>query len=122
MRRRIRSILVAGATAILVFASGPGGGALAQESPPESAGILPPPPFVMRVHYEEIADIEGLVRYDVWETNNLEEKYVLVSGDENIYRELRAAGWRVEIDDEATANLRQPAIPALHSAFRLQRI
>ena len=61
--------------------------------------------FVARVYYDTIADLEALATYDMWEFNNLQEQYVLVSMDDAIYNELTKAGWRVVIDSEATAQL-----------------
>jgi carboxypeptidase T len=69
----------------------------------DPAGILPDGDFVVRAYYDEIADIEGLVDYDLWEYNNLEEKYVLVGLDLVGYESLLVAGWHLELDEEATA-------------------
>ncbi|MCI0395327.1 MAG: hypothetical protein L0332_12370 [Chloroflexi bacterium] len=60
---------------------------------------------VARVYYQEIADIERLAEYDVWEYNNLREKYVLVALNEEQYQELVEAGWRLEIDVAATEEM-----------------
>lgn len=69
----------------------------------DPAGELPDGGFVVRAYYDEIEDIQGLVEYDLWEYNNLEEKYVLVGMDLVGYESLRAGGWRLELDEEATA-------------------
>jgi hypothetical protein len=58
---------------------------------------------VARVYYEAISDIEKLMDYDVWEYNNLAEKYVLVGLSPAQYRQLAAEGWRLEIAQEETA-------------------
>lgn len=58
--------------------------------------------IVARVYYENIADIEKLADYDLWEYNNLQEKYVLVGMNADIYRRLQAEGWRLVVDKEAT--------------------
>ena len=68
----------------------------------DPAGELPDGGFVVRAYYDEIDDIQGLVDYDLWEYNNLEEKYVLVGLDLVGYESLRAAGWQLELDEEAT--------------------
>jgi carboxypeptidase T len=60
---------------------------------------------VARVYYEEIADISKLAAYDVWEYNNLAEKYVLVGLHEEAMRQLEAEGWRVSVDEAATAEM-----------------
>ncbi len=62
-------------------------------------------PLVLRVYYDQIGDIDRLVEYDVWEVNNLAEKYVLVGGDTAVLSQLQAAGWRVEIDQALTDEL-----------------
>jgi carboxypeptidase T len=72
----------------------------------DPAGVLPDGDFVVRAYYNEIADIEGLVDYDLWEYNNLEEKYVLVGLNLVGYEALRVAGWHLELDEEATAMIR----------------
>jgi carboxypeptidase T len=69
----------------------------------DPAGVLPDGDFVVRVYYDEIADIDRLADYDLWEYNNLEEQYVLVGANLLVYESLRAAGWRVELDEEVTA-------------------
>jgi carboxypeptidase T len=58
---------------------------------------------VARVYYNEISDIQKLMDYDVWEYNNLAEKYVLVGLSPAQYRQLAADGWRMEIAEEETA-------------------
>ncbi len=73
---------------------------------PERGAGLPPDPFVVRVYYEEIADLEQLHSYDLWEYNNLEARYVLVSLDRAGYAELLQQGWQLAVDQAATAQLR----------------
>jgi carboxypeptidase T len=77
------------------------------DTPLASAGNdeLPAGTFVSRVYYNQIADIERLVDYDVWEYNNLQEKYVLISMNKAIYDRLAAQGWRLAVDEEATGQL-----------------
>ncbi|MCA9972751.1 MAG: hypothetical protein KC425_21175 [Anaerolineales bacterium] len=95
------------ATLFIGAASG-SGRVLAQA---ETSG-LPEGTFVARVYYEELADIERLAAYDLWEVNNLEAQYVLVSMDRRIYAELAGAGWRMEVDAEATAMLSPQTLDA----------
>ena len=77
---------------------------LTQEDRPDlPEGEKPQGEFVARVYYEEIADIQRLMDYDIYEYNNLQEKYVLVGMNDEIFDRLIAEGWRVEIDEEATA-------------------
>jgi carboxypeptidase T len=71
----------------------------------DPAGELPDGDFVVRAYYDQIDDIQGLVDYDLWEYNNLEEKYVLVGLNLIGYESLRAAGWQLVLDEEATAML-----------------
>ncbi len=59
---------------------------------------------VVRVYYDTFEDIEPLVNYDIFEYNNLEEKYVLVAVDPEDLESLKKLGLRVEIDEEQTAN------------------
>jgi hypothetical protein len=53
-----------------------------------------------------------LSEYDVWEYNNIAEKYVLVSLDENGYGRLQAQGWRLIVDEAASAMVRYGRSPA----------
>lgn len=76
---------------------------------PERGVGLPPDPFVVRVNYENIADLEQLHGYDLWEYNNLDAQYVLVALDHVGYAELRQQGWRLAVDHTATAQLRPPS-------------
>lgn len=76
---------------------------------PERGGALPPDPFVVRVYYQDIADLEQLQQYDLWEYNNLQAQYVLVALDRAGYEELIDQGWQVEVDQAATAQLRPPS-------------
>lgn len=52
----------------------------------------------MRIYYDEIADLVALQSFDVWEYNNLGERYVLAAVDRAGYEALIEQGWRVEID------------------------
>lgn len=76
-----------------------------EEDPDLPEGEKPRGEFVARVYYEQIADIEKLMDYDVYEYNNLKEQYVLVGMNDEIFNKLIGEGWRVEIDEEATAAL-----------------
>jgi carboxypeptidase T len=60
---------------------------------------------VVRVYYENLEDINLLSRFDVFEYNNVEERYVLVLVDQAEIVELENLGFRVEIDVEQTANM-----------------
>lgn len=70
---------------------------------------------VARVYYDHPRDIARLSGYDVWEYNNVAEGYVLVGVDAAAYEALRAGGWRVAIDEPATAQLASPAAAAVFS-------
>jgi hypothetical protein len=78
------------------------GGRLTLEGQPQQ-GI----PIVARVSYDSIQDLERLQSYDIWEYNNLEERFVLVSTDYAGLERLAAEGWRFEIDQPATERLQQ---------------
>lgn len=73
-------------------------------------------PLVLRVYYEDIRDLSALQAYDLWEYNNVQEHYVLLSADLVIYRELLAQGWMVTIDEAASQKLALSA-DRLHAFF-----
>lgn len=59
----------------------------------------PPSEFlVVRIYYEAIEDLAGLQSIDVWEYNNLQERYVLAALDLARYEALIRQGWKVEVD------------------------
>ena len=64
---------------------------------------------VVRVYYDDTRDIARLQHYDVWEYNNTVEHYVLVATNAAEREVLRQAGWRVEVDGQATSHLNRPA-------------
>ncbi len=68
---------------------------------------------VARVYYEDSRDIARLSDYDVWEYNNIGERYVLVAVDGPGYAALLADGWRVAVDAPATERLSSPADEAI---------
>lgn len=76
---------------------------------PDKTSSLPAGTFVARVYYDDIADIQRLSDYDVWEFNNLDEQYVLVALDAPAFAGLAQAGWRLAVDQQATATLRPAA-------------
>lgn len=59
-------------------------------------------PTLARVYYDDVDDLWRLQDYDVWE-NNLDERYVLAAVDAAAVATLRAQGWRVVVDENATA-------------------
>lgn len=77
-----------------------------------------PDEFVVRAYYRDIADINRLLKYDVWEYNNLKERYVLVALDRAGYEELRAAGWRLEIDARGTEMIDRERMAGILDAYR----
>lgn len=67
------------------------------------------PLCVVRVYYDDPADIERLVcEYDVHEYNDREEQYVLVTASTGTLAQLRAEGWRVMIDTNRSEELAVP--------------
>jgi hypothetical protein len=64
---------------------------------------------VARVYYDHPRDIARLSSYDVWEYHNVAAGYVLAALTGPEYDALRADGWRVAIDEPATAQLASPA-------------
>lgn len=61
---------------------------------------------VVRVYYKAIEDIALLIPFDLFEYNNLEEKYVLVAVSPQELEEIEKLGFKVLIDNEETANFR----------------
>jgi carboxypeptidase T len=77
-----------------------------------------PEEFVVRAYYRNIEDISRLVDYDVWEYNNLKEHYVLVAVSHAQYAELVKAGWRLEIDSDASAQIDPERLRGILDAYR----
>ena len=65
--------------------------------------------FVLRVYYDQPADIERLACYDLHEYNNRAEHYVRISANPSIRARLEKEGWRVAVDEQASASARTPA-------------
>ncbi|HOU40058.1 MAG TPA: M14 family zinc carboxypeptidase [Promineifilum sp.] len=87
--------------------------------PPPSTALANEPTLVARVYYNDAADLARLTNYDVWEYNNVAQRYVLaaVAGDD--LDALRAAGWRVAVDETATARLADRAAkPMFFDGYR----
>ncbi len=78
---------------------------LAKAVPLNARPDLPQGVFVARVYYDSIAALNKLAVYDLWEFNNLEHNYVLISLDSQEYLDLESQGWRIEVDNEHTANV-----------------
>jgi len=64
--------------------------------------------LVARVYYDDARDIARLHALDVWEYNNLAERYVLVAVDRAGYEALARQGWRLRVDEAATARAVRP--------------
>jgi carboxypeptidase T len=79
---------------------------------------LPPGTFVARVSYNDISDIDQLSEYDVWEYNNLEERYVLVALTGLDYVQLDALGWQIEVDKTATNKINNPSVRPFADGYR----
>jgi carboxypeptidase T len=77
-----------------------------------------PDEFVVRAYYQDMAQISRLADYDVWEYNNLREHYVLVAVDRAQYADLLAAGWRLEIDERASAMIDRAQHRGVLDAYR----
>lgn len=58
-------------------------------------------PLVIRVYYENIDDLAELQSLDIWEYNNLSERYILAAASYTQTRALVDNGWRVVIDPAA---------------------
>ncbi|MCK5924222.1 MAG: hypothetical protein KAG66_25025, partial [Methylococcales bacterium] len=75
----------------------------AQENTPP-AGIS-----VVRVYYDDPAKLALLSDYDLFEFNNLKEKYVLAAVNAVEMQNLRTIGFKIEVDANETAVFNQPA-------------
>ena len=58
-------------------------------------------PLVIRIYYDDLKDLGQLQAYDVWEFNNLAEKYVLAAVDTAGYQSLIRQGWTVTVEPDA---------------------
>ena len=79
-------------------------------APAEWAGR---PSAVVRIYYDHPRDIARLNGYDVWEYHNVAAGYVLAAVDGVEYENLLADGWRIAVDETATAQLALPADAAV---------
>ena len=67
--------------------------------------------WVVRVYYEDLRDTAAaLQRFDLWEYNNFEERYLLVLIDPEEYPALEALGFRLKRDVERTAAINAPRV------------
>ena len=60
---------------------------------------------VYRVYYNSLEEIKELNSYDLFEFNNLAEKYVLVAATDSEIRAIQSMGFLTALDEEQTANL-----------------
>ncbi len=73
---------------------------------PVSTSTSPPTPsapVVVRVYYDDPAQLTQLVDFDVFEFNNRDEQYVLAAVDAMGLAALQQLGFRVEVDAKETA-------------------
>ncbi len=101
---------------MLIFALAPALPAAASDlaaPPAQDATPLPDAPLVVRIYYDDPAQIALLQAYDLFEFNNRKEQYVLAAVDADGFMTLKAEGWRVVIDPDETAafNQRAEALP-----------
>lgn len=108
--------LVAGLVVVMLAVALPGLAARAQADAPDSS--LPGGTFAVRIYYNEISDLDNLNGYDVWEYNNLKERYVLASMTQDGYYQLAQQGWRMEVDEEGTNMLNPAYVDALLDEYR----
>lgn len=101
---------------VMIFALAPvlpaaAGGVAAPSA--QNTTPLPDAPLVVRVYYDDPAQIAELHAYDLFEFNNRKEQYVLAAVDAAGLLALKADGWRVVIDPVETAafNQRAEALP-----------
>ena len=72
-------------------------------------GYPPETHIVIRIYYDDISDLMDLQSIDIWEYNNLAERYVLAAVDSVQFQILRNRGWRLEIDPIAGAKQFSPS-------------
>lgn len=89
MRRSPRPYLLAAALALLAALLAGAATVWASQADPPSA------PQVVRIYYEEIGDLSRLSTYDLFEFNNLEERYVLAAIDADERQAVERAGFTV---------------------------
>ncbi|MDX1416437.1 MAG: M14 family zinc carboxypeptidase [Candidatus Promineifilaceae bacterium] len=85
---------------------------------PQLAPNLPPGDFVARVYYSQISDLAALAGYDIWEYNNLEEKFVLVALSEADYLLLEQEGWQLEVDWKATTDIKNHSLRPFLNGYK----
>ncbi len=73
--------------------------------PSQTAAAPASDPVVVRLFYDDIRELDSLTAYDLWEYNNLAAGYILAAVDDRTYASLRRSGFRVAVDEEATARL-----------------
>jgi murein tripeptide amidase MpaA len=106
--------LLASAVLVLIFALAPSlpvAAGSAAVPPSQDSTPLPDGPLVVRVYYDDPAQISELQAYDLFEFNNRKERYVLVAVDAAALLTLKASGWRVVIDSKETAAFNQRLDP-----------
>ena len=59
---------------------------------------------VYRVYYGSADDIQKLMAFDLFEFNNLDEKYVLVAVNQAELEQIQKMGFSVQFDKEETEN------------------
>ncbi len=80
---------------------------------PTATAEFPDGLLALRVYYDHADDIQSLQGYDLWSVNNLQNRYVLVGGTSETAAELQAQGWRVTVDERATADIARPRAASL---------
>lgn len=88
---------------ILTPAAGAANSAAAPQ--PQEIGETSEGRFVVRVYYQDAADLVLLKDFDLVEYNNTKEQYVLAIVDAADFAAIKTLGFRQEIDAEETANL-----------------
>ncbi len=79
---------------------------------------LPPPaPAVVRIYYDDVADLGALAPYDLFEVNNVQERYVLAAVSAAELAALRGMGWLV-IPDRTAAAWRKQSGDLYYGGYR----
>ena len=76
--------------------------------------------LIVRVYYDKIDDLAALQSFDVWEYNNLQERYVLAAVDRAGYEALVNEGWVVAIDpvQQLTLARRASDVDGFYGGYR----
>lgn len=110
MKPRLSAVWLSLLLLALLLAAAPGATPVsrAQAEDPAAAPAAPDGRFVVRIYYETVEDIRRLSDFDVFEYNNVAEKYFLAAVNAGEFARLQELGFRVEVDEKETAAFNAP--------------